>query len=277
MALFDAISIILLIVSCQFLFVAAPDSIDVRYATIDWKEAYAEVFESETELSVAQVYERITYLLEDLEIIKEVPSITEEMKDRVNYWNGVLTDTNHEHCTVEYLNSIRRQLESIRNPLTKNMQKLFILVQDNLVDICSKLQAHIIRNFSFRMGLTTKLDLVKIILFYESYNKGDITRKQLGERMFEMHHLDPKKSDLRYKIVNAWEHGPCGILRRALKEFQNGLPQWQSFREFTQLHNYGGHSPLELSETDATRWVRIGHDCNQLTMMMPAMVEENSV
>lgn len=269
------VRLILIIIACGLARRVAAQNITLRLITAEWKEAYTEVFgRCEKVLSDSEVNERVTFLLEEIDTVSHDRSITDQMRATVQFWNKALGNDDRQHCTVEYLDSLRRRLVQLQDPPSANLQTLFSLIQGNLILLCSGIHQKSSRDFYPKFDTATELNLVKILLHYESWIGGGISGDNLADTLFKV--LKVGRSSSEHKIMSAWNQGACGRLLATLEETQAGVPPWRSVIEFNKILTYGSEL-FKLPKTDDNWYIRIIDACNQLTRMLPELIRNRGL
>lgn len=244
-----------------------PD-IETKFTIDEWKSDYQSVFgDSPEELTSAQVLERVTSMYNDRETVREDESVTDDMQQNVAYWNNALTDTNTEHCNVDYLDEVYRQLLNIRDPPGPNQKTLFSLVHSFVVEMCSKLhfdQEVRLSSFRFRLGQRGLVDLQEIRVMYEDLVENRTCARHFENALLEALHVS--KRSTKSEIIEAWNRGPCALLETFINE--NNL---QSYREFVKLDLYCGMSSSGYGP--GSIWPRIVEACDKISPLIPQIAE----
>lgn len=211
-----AVRSILLVLCAQALFTVAESTTVL--------EMYSAVFENTGQsLDESAVYRHVMSL--------HGTSLAKEMKDRVEYIYGLLTDNNIGHCNVEYLDGVRRQFELIRKPIDGNLKTLFGLVHQNLVKVCSAQHMNIAANLNKKFNTYQSYDLLNLRKYYFQWQQSKMTDDELLQKIMEM--IEADRDDKIADIRAAWNKSACVKVNSIMKQ-----PKMKSFYDFAFLNSY---------------------------------------
>lgn len=247
---------------------ASPTVVESRQrdAVIDeWIRIHSQVFDKTGRaLDESQVLSKMAFLHREIGPLREITgSATRRMVDSVDFVYAALSDTDVEHCTVQHLDHVQKQLSRrIRDPLDGNLMILLSMAHRNLVELCGDLHLNVPQVLNTELDDSIRLRLRNLKLTHEDLQRGGVTKKKLRYWILREIQIDDSKST-EQEILDAWDAGPCWKLYSALD--RRGL---QSFHEFSKLDFYLGPSAANKCRPTIEFWVRTIRACDQLELII---------
>lgn len=193
------------------------------------QQMYSAVFQNAGgKLDEAKISEHVKFMHS---IVDQDDSLTQEMKDRVEYAYGLLEDRNTAHCNVEYLDSVQRRFEQIQKPIEGNFKTLFGLVHRNLVKVCSAQHMGIAATLNKKFSENHDSDLYYLRKYYAEWQMRTIDNELLLKTIMDQ--LDKDRNDHLSEIKDAWDKSACMKVNSIMKQ-----PKMKSFYDFAYLNSY---------------------------------------
>lgn len=236
----------------------------------EWRNCYDEIFaQTGRNLTDLSIMKHMTFMHETSQKVATDSSISEDMRDNVQFWHDALTDTNKAHCNAGYIDGLRDRFEHIRDQPTPNLVALFVLVHSNLIEFCSDSHSELKNALNSKFDHPDKTGMGMMQNSYIRYIRGQISKKELGKELFEK--LDVLTTCNNDKIYKAWQNGPCGKLNTYMKQIDA-----PAFYEFVNLVNYELFA-TEPAKNSAVHWAKVVYACDRMGSMLSDLARDNNL
>lgn len=230
-------------------------------------QMYSVVFANSGKLSEAEVSKNFKLMASNL---NEDKSLTKEMKDRIEYVQGLLTDTDTAHCNIKYIDQVRKQFELINKPVAGNLKTLFGLVHRNLVQVCSAQYMDIAEKFT-RISDSHKTDLQYLRSHYAAFQKHQISDEELMNEIMHQFGMLYGDRPSAQDVMNEWKKGACANVNKIVAK-----PDMRPFYDFALLNSYLSVDSAEQAPKAVSEWAINVVMCEDLDKWMQKVPAEAS-
>lgn len=262
-----SLSVRIAICLCTALFVTVTESRQPKSIAEEWQDIYGIVYKSTSFKSKgADVLDFVMFLHTRLDHVRQIESVTQTMIDNVEYSYERLSDINTKHCTTGFIDAVRDRVEQIRKPIEGNLEVLFKLIHQNLVEICGVAYEKAVIDLGKSFDHDTRIWLTRTSDFFykSSLQENRAPSDYWLQELYIMLRVPRRFSNKEF--IEAWSTiGPCKKLQSVMEK-----KGYKPFNEFAEFAGYIGY-PFDQCQDRIGYWAEVVYRCHRLDKTMPEL------